>query len=69
MSIKHIEARFTSGNSIPITKAMVPIEEWQEVMREIEQLQYDIRRLESLVEQYREEAAHRENPDDYVMQY
>lgn len=29
MSIKHIQARFTSGNSIPITKkAMVPLEEW-----------------------------------------
>lgn len=41
MSIKHIEARFTSGNSIPITKAMVPIEEWQAVLVEIKMLRYD----------------------------
>lgn len=36
---------------------------------EIERLQGELRRSESLIEQYREEAAHRDNPDDYVMQY
>jgi len=36
---------------------------------EIERLQGELRRPESLIEQYREEAAHRDNPDDYVMQY
>lgn len=36
---------------------------------EVERLRGELRRSESLIEQYREEAAHRENPDDYVMQY
>lgn len=38
MTIKHIQARFTSGNEIPINKAMVPADEWRMAMVEIQVL-------------------------------
>lgn len=38
MTIKHIQARFTSGNEIPIDKAMVPADEWRTAMAEIQVL-------------------------------
>ena len=38
MTIKHIQARFTSGNEIPIDKAMVPADEWRMAMAEIQVL-------------------------------
>lgn len=36
MTIKAIEARFTSGNDIPVQKAMVPADEWKAAKAEIE---------------------------------
>lgn len=42
MSIKHIQARFTSGNHIAIEKAMVPVTEWNAAMGEIEQLRKEL---------------------------
>ena len=38
MTIKHIQARFTSGNEIPIDKAVVPADEWRMAMAEIQVL-------------------------------
>lgn len=38
MTIKHIQARFTSGNDIPIDKAVVPASEWNAAMAEIQVL-------------------------------
>lgn len=38
MTIKQIQARFTSGNAIPVDKAIVPASEWAEAMDEIESL-------------------------------
>lgn len=66
MSIKHIQARFTSGNDIQITKAMVPLEEWQESMREITQLQYDSEAYYRLVTELDKQVM---DADDYMMQY
>lgn len=42
MTIKHIQARFTSGNHISIEKAMVPVTEWNAAMGEIEQLRKEL---------------------------
>lgn len=42
MTIKHIQARFTSGNHIAIDKAMVPVTEWNAAMGEIEQLRKEL---------------------------
>ena len=66
MSIKHIQARFTSGNSGPITKAMVPLEEWQEAMREIRQLRYDSEAYYRLMAELDKQMS---DLDDYVMRY
>ena len=66
MSIKHIEARFTSCNSVPITKAMVPLDEWKEAMREIRQLRYDSEAYYRLVAELDKQVT---DLDDYVMQY
>ena len=43
MTIKHIQARFASGNHIAIDKAMVPVTEWNAAMGEIEQLRKELK--------------------------
>lgn len=35
MSIEKIQARFSSGNSVPVDKAVVPASEWNAAMSEI----------------------------------
>lgn len=42
MTIKAIQARFTSGNDIPVQKAMVPADEWHMAMAEIQVLKDEI---------------------------
>ena len=49
MTIKHIQARFTSGNDISIDKAVVPANEWRMAMAEIEHKAGLINALEAQV--------------------